>query len=148
MEDKFKNLIIHVETQEQWDYVTEFYNLRWPSNSWEDCKKRTVIRISTETDYYSREFSFYKHNPDFSTYNFITFKQFKQFYDRKILGICGEVYLLSSIDNFKEHDAIFTESELNRRDYKLKEDLPKIKLTIQDIAKLKGVSVEQIQIID
>jgi tetrahydromethanopterin S-methyltransferase subunit A len=67
---------------------------------------------------------------------------------RKILGICGKVYFLSNINYFTKVDNYWTIDQITNMGYKLQENLPEIKVTIEEIAKLKGVVPSQINIIE
>ena len=68
--------------------------------------------------------------------------------ERKILGVCGKIYFLSDITNFTRVGSYWTIEQINTFEYKLKKDLPEIKVTIEEIAKLKGVVPSQINIIE
>lgn len=71
--------------------------------------------------------------------------------ERKVLGICGEVYFLSLCDNFNSGPDAVTISEMKGYGYTLKqEELEEeiTELTLADVAKLANVSVEKLRIKD
>ncbi len=42
--------------------------------------------------------------------------------NKKVLGICGQVYVMSKVNFFDDVDDLFTEAELEKRGYKLPEE--------------------------
>lgn len=69
---------------------------------------------------------------------------------RKVLGICGKAIFLSSIADFTEATTYyFTLIELIKRGWKLdNQESKEVELTIEEIAKLKGVDPKLIRIKD
>jgi len=66
---------------------------------------------------------------------------------RKVLGICGEVVIVSSSSSYNIAADLYTVHEIKDTGYKFKEqDQEIIELTLEDIAKLKGVDVSKIKI--
>lgn len=77
----------------------------------------------------------------------------RNFVKIKILGICGVVVFISLKDDFcKTSGYIFTKEEIYKNGWRLYKEEPKkpeiIEVTIEEIAKLKGVDVSQIRIKD
>ena len=48
--------VVHVETQEQYDYVTEKLNYNWNENRWLDERENTCLRIDDEMTYDSLKY--------------------------------------------------------------------------------------------
>ena len=48
--------VVHVETQEQYDYVTEKLNYNWNENKWLDERENTCLRIDDEMTYDSLKY--------------------------------------------------------------------------------------------
>lgn len=68
---------------------------------------------------------------------------------RKVLGICGEIYILSRHDQFKvANSAIYTAHDLHTFGYKLDTEKPKIKKTKQEIAEKFGIDVDELEIVE
>ncbi len=42
--------------------------------------------------------------------------------NKKVLGICGQVYAMSKVNSFDEADGLFTETELEKRGFRLLEE--------------------------
>lgn len=119
-------------------------------NTWSQYKKETCIRIEKKLSYQSK--CWYK----FNDYKVITFNELKEILmdnewkvgdvlvsedlgEKKILGICGDVFFMSGRNNFKNYYSGYTKTELEGNGYKLKTE-PKQKLTItmDEIAKKFG----------
>jgi len=68
---------------------------------------------------------------------------------RKVLGICGETVIISNRSNYNIAADLYTVHEIKDTGYKFKEQEQEeeiIELTLEDIAKLKGVDVSKIKI--
>ncbi len=66
---------------------------------------------------------------------------------RKVLGICGEVVIISNRSNYNIAADLYTVHEIKDTGYKFKDQEQEIiELTLEDIAKLKGVDVSKIKI--
>lgn len=68
----------------------------------------------------------------------------------KILGVCGQVYFISEEDDFvNADDDNYTEAWLDNYGYNLKADAPDLTtLTLEDVAKMAGVDVDNLRIKD
>ena len=51
-----KREVVHVETQKQYDYVTEKLNYNWNENKWLDERENTCLRIDDEMMYDSLKY--------------------------------------------------------------------------------------------
>ena len=68
---------------------------------------------------------------------------------RKVLGICGLVYLMSDWDDNGKYSDGFTKKELDEQSYKLQQPPSTIvELTLDQVAKMQGCDVEQLRIKD
>lgn len=67
---------------------------------------------------------------------------------RKVLGVCGEVYILSCVDDHRSaSNFLWTDHDLDSSCIKLKPSVADVvELTLEDVAKLKGVPVDKIRI--
>jgi hypothetical protein len=45
----YKNIAIHTKTQEEWDQITELFDIKWNYGSWEIHKEESVILILDES---------------------------------------------------------------------------------------------------
>ena len=70
--------VVHVETQEQYDYVTEKLNYNWNENRWLDERENTCLRIDDEMTYDSLKYY------TSLGYKIISFEEFKSRYELKI----------------------------------------------------------------
>ena len=70
--------VVHVETQEQYDYVNEKLNYNWHENKWLDERENTCLRTD-EREYSS--FNYYKHNEKAII---ISFNEFKSRYEPQL----------------------------------------------------------------
>ncbi len=70
--------VVHVETQEQYDYVTEKLNYNWNENKWLDEKKKTCIRLD-ERIYGSLDY--YK---TYTSVKIISFEELKSRYEPQL----------------------------------------------------------------
>ncbi len=59
--------------------------------------------------------------------------------ERKILGVCGDVYFLSSADNFERYSYGATTKELEESGYHLKSEEETTELTVKECAKKLGI---------
>ena len=67
---------------------------------------------------------------------------------RTVLGVCGRAIFISWAGDKDRYYSGYTKEELIEMEYTIVQDtLPIIKLTLQDIADLKGVDVKSIKII-
>jgi len=75
-------------------------------------------------------------------------KSSKVYENRTVLGVCGRVIFLSWASNKDQYSGGYTKDELIEDGFTIVRDTPPIiKLTLQDIADLKGVDVKSIKII-
>lgn len=66
----------------------------------------------------------------------------------KILGVCGLVYFISAENDFKTADSyIYTEEDLNDGLWELFTEPKETILTMDEVAKLAGVSVDKLKIV-
>ena len=66
--------VVHVETQEQYDYVTEKLNYNWNENKWLNERENTCLRIDEEL------YSSVNYHKKFGNVKVISFKEFKSRY--------------------------------------------------------------------
>ena len=45
----YKNIAIHTKTQEEWDQITELFDIKWNYGKWEINKEESVILILDES---------------------------------------------------------------------------------------------------
>ena len=70
--------VVHVETQEQYDYVTEKLNYNWNENRWLDERENTCLRIDDEMMYDSLKYY------TSLGYKIISFYEFKSRYEPQL----------------------------------------------------------------
>ena len=70
--------VVHVETQEQYDYVTEKLNYNWNENRWLDERENTCLRIDDEMTYDSLKYY------TSLGYKIISFEEFKSRYEPQL----------------------------------------------------------------
>ena len=70
--------VVHVETQEQYDYVTEKLNYNWNENRWLDERENTCLRIDDEMTYDSLKYY------TSLGYKIISFGEFKSRYEPQL----------------------------------------------------------------
>ena len=70
--------VVHVETQEQYDYVTEKLNYNWNENRWLDERENTCLRIDDEMTYDSLKYY------TSLGYKIISFDEFKSRYEPQL----------------------------------------------------------------
>ena len=70
--------VVHVETQEQYDYVTEKLNYNWDENKWLDERENTCLRIDDEMTYDSLKYY------TSLGYKIISFYEFKSRYEPQL----------------------------------------------------------------
>ena len=63
--------VVHVETQEQYDYVTEKLNYNWNENKWLNERENTCLRIDEKL------YSSVNYHKKFGNVKIISFKEFK-----------------------------------------------------------------------
>ena len=66
--------VVHVETQEQYDYVTEKLNYNWNENRWLDERENTCLRIDEKL------YSSINYHKKYGNVKVISFKEFKSRY--------------------------------------------------------------------
>ena len=66
--------------------------------------------------------------------------------ERKILGICGEVYFMSYENNFNKTASGQTKQELDDMGFKLKSSPSKLELSMNEIAEKFGIDVGSLKI--
>ena len=70
--------VVHVETQEQYDYVTEKLNYNWNESRWLDERENTCLRIDDEMMYDSLKYY------TSLGYKIISFYEFKSRYEPQL----------------------------------------------------------------
>ena len=70
--------VVHVETQEQYDYVTEKLNYNWNENKWLDEGENTCLRIDEKL------YSSIIYHKKYGIERVISFEEFKSRYEPKI----------------------------------------------------------------
>ena len=70
--------VVHVETQEQYDYVTEKLNYNWNENNWLDERENTCLRIDEKL------YSSINYHKEYGDAKVISFEEFKSRYELKI----------------------------------------------------------------
>ena len=70
--------VVHVETQEQYDYVTEKLNYNWNENKWLDERENTCLRIDEKL------YSSIIYHKKYGIEKVISFEEFKSRYEPKI----------------------------------------------------------------
>ena len=70
--------VVHVETQEQYDYVTEKLNYNWNGNKWLDERENTCIRIDEEL------YSSINYHKKYGNVKVISFEEFKSRYEPQL----------------------------------------------------------------
>ena len=70
--------VVHVETQEQYDYVTEKLNYNWNENKWLDERENTCLRIDEKL------YSSINYHKKYGDAKVISFEEFKSRYELKI----------------------------------------------------------------
>ena len=66
--------VVHVETQEQYDYVTEKLNYNWNENKWLNERENTCLRIDEKL------YSSINYHKKYGNVKVISFKEFKSRY--------------------------------------------------------------------
>jgi hypothetical protein len=64
------------------------------------------------------------------------------FYKRKVLGVCGSVYLMSKVNNFDVCADGWTKQELDEADYKLKTEEEAEEVTMKEVCAKFGKNVK------
>ena len=70
--------VVHVETQGQYDYVTEKLNYNWNGNKWLDERENTCIRIDEEL------YSSIIYHKKYGNVKIISFEEFKSRYEPQL----------------------------------------------------------------
>ena len=70
--------VVHVETQEQYDYVTEKLNYNWNENKWLNERENTCLIIDEEL------YSSINYHKKYGNVKIISFEEFKSRYELKI----------------------------------------------------------------
>ena len=70
--------VVHVETQGQYDYVTEKLNYNWNGNKWLDERENTCIRIDEEL------YSSINYHKKYGNVKVISFEEFKSRYEPQL----------------------------------------------------------------
>ena len=70
--------VVHVETQEQYDYVTEKLNYNWNENNWLNERENTCLRIDEKL------YSSINYHKKYGDAKVISFEEFKSRYELKI----------------------------------------------------------------
>ena len=132
------------------DLGYEWWNKENPTkkNYWDYYREDTVIYIRDNKTILYDKFSFAKIN------NIKLNKEIGGFmykegdilvnhtgYEKKVLGVCGEVYLMSRADEFDESGSCYTEKELLDKGYKLKEETDEVEEAIKLLEK-KGKLID------
>ena len=73
-----KREVVHVETQEQYDYVTEKLNYNWNENNWLNERENTGLRIDEKL------YSSINYHKKYGDAKVISFEEFKSRYELKI----------------------------------------------------------------
>lgn len=163
--------VVHVPTQDEYDELMKIYEdagWKWhcggkpiTQNYWDLHKYETCILAKNKCEYGRKDF--------YELYGFeiITLQQFKELQGlttmrykqgdilvnqngnkRKVLGVCGEVYILSAYDNFDIAYKFYTQFELDDMGYKLYTEEPEdlTELTLEEVAKKFNVDVSKLRI--
>ena len=70
--------VVHVETQEQYDYVTEKLNYNWNENKWLDERENTCLRIDEKL------YSSINYHKKYGIEKVISFEEFKSRYEPQL----------------------------------------------------------------
>ena len=70
--------VVHVETQEQYDYVTEKLNYNWNENKWLNERENTCLRIDEKL------YSSINYHKEYGDAKVISFEEFKSRYEPQL----------------------------------------------------------------
>ena len=70
--------VVHVETQEQYDYVTEKLNYNWNENNWLDERENTCLRIDEKL------YGSINYHKKYGNVKVISFEEFKSRYEPQL----------------------------------------------------------------
>lgn len=73
-----KRKVVHVETQEQYDYVTEKLNYNWNENKWLYERENTCLRIDEKL------YSSINYHKKYGNVKIISFEEFKSRYEPQL----------------------------------------------------------------
>ena len=146
-------MIVNCKTQKEWSHVCEIikYGFDVGSFKYYPCINTTKDQCCSLRYYQNIGESIisYEEFLKLKNINIMKYKEGDIIFNtggdkRKILGVCGQVYFVSSTLNFNSAAGLRTEGELTN--YQLYEENPVKEVTLADISKAMNIPLDKLRI--